>query len=84
MGHFGYNKTYAMLATNYYWPRMKRDVERLVQRCSTSLKDKSSINSHGLHTFSHTLCTVVGYIYGLCARITMHQVKQGFNLCRGG
>ena len=50
MGHFGRDKTYAMLATNYYWPRMKRDVERLVRRCSTCLKAKSTLNSHGLYT----------------------------------
>ena len=28
MGHFGRDKTYAMLATNYYWPRMKREIGR--------------------------------------------------------
>ena len=49
-GHFGRDKIYAMLATNYYWPRMKRDVERLVRRCSTCLKAKSTLNSHGLYT----------------------------------
>ena len=29
---------------------MKRDVERLVRRCSTCLKAKSTLNSHGLYT----------------------------------
>ena len=29
MGHFGRDKTYAMLSTHYYWPRMKRDVDAL-------------------------------------------------------
>jgi hypothetical protein len=32
MGHFGRDKTYAMLSTHYYWPRMKRDVELIVRR----------------------------------------------------
>ncbi|KAK1601970.1 hypothetical protein QYE76_027075 [Lolium multiflorum] len=32
MGHFGREKTYAMLSTHYYWPRMYRDVERLCRR----------------------------------------------------
>ena len=37
MGHFGRDKTYAMLSTHYFWPRMKREVERLVKRCTTCL-----------------------------------------------
>ena len=35
-------------------------------------------------TFAHSICTVVGYIYGLCVRITTHQDKQGFHLCGSG
>ena len=50
MGHFGRDKTFAMLSTNYYWPRMYRDVDRLVRRCSTCLTAKSTLNSHGLYT----------------------------------
>jgi hypothetical protein len=35
MGHFGRDKTYMMLSNHYYWPNMRRDVERLVQWCNT-------------------------------------------------
>ena len=49
MGHFGRDKTYAMLSTHYHWPKMKRDVERLVLRCTTCLQAKSTSNSHGLY-----------------------------------
>ncbi|KAK1595654.1 hypothetical protein QYE76_017288 [Lolium multiflorum] len=48
MGHFGREKTYAMLSTHYYWPRMYRDVERLCRRCTTCLQAKSSSNPYGL------------------------------------
>src|SRR5664279_6646586 len=48
MGHFGRDKTYAMLSTHYYWPKMKFQVERLVRRCTTCLKAKSTSKSHGL------------------------------------
>jgi hypothetical protein len=50
MGHFGRDKTYAMLSTHYYWPRMKRDVERLCRRCTTCLQAKSTSNPYGLYT----------------------------------
>jgi hypothetical protein len=50
MGHFGRDKTYEILADNFYWPKMTRDVERLVQRCVTCHKAKSKQNPHGLYT----------------------------------
>jgi hypothetical protein len=49
MGHFGRDKTYELLADNFYWPKMRRDVERLVQRCVTCHKVKSKLNPHGLY-----------------------------------
>ncbi|KAK1602151.1 hypothetical protein QYE76_017194 [Lolium multiflorum] len=49
MGHFGRDKTLSMLSTHYYWPRMKRDVERLCNRCTTCLQAKSTSNPHGLY-----------------------------------
>jgi hypothetical protein len=50
MGHFGWKKTYDMLADHFYWPKMRRDVERFVQRCITCHKAKSKLNPHGLYT----------------------------------
>jgi hypothetical protein len=50
MGHFGWRKTYEMLADHFYWPKMRRDVQRLVQRCITCHKAKSKLNPHGLYT----------------------------------
>ena len=47
MGHFGRDKTFAMLSKNYYWP--SRDVARFTNRCSTCCKAKSQSQSHGLH-----------------------------------
>jgi len=41
MGHFGAKKTEAVLFTHYFWPRMWRDVERFVARCTTCQKAKS-------------------------------------------
>ena len=50
MGHFGWRKTYEMLADHFYWLKMRRDVQRLVQRCIACHKAKSKLNPHGLYT----------------------------------
>src|SRR4051812_20457006 len=50
MGHFGHEKTYAMLSTHYYRPRLHREVERYCQRCNTCKPAKSKSNLSGLYT----------------------------------
>ena len=47
MGHFGAKKTEEVLSTHFFWPRMRRDVERYVARCATCQKAKSRLNPHG-------------------------------------
>jgi hypothetical protein len=49
-GHFGQKKTYDMLSDNFYWPKMRRDVIKFVERCVTCHKAKSKPNPHGLYT----------------------------------
>jgi hypothetical protein len=49
MGHFAVKKTEDVLAAHFFWPRMRRDVERFVARCTTCQKAKSRLNSHGLY-----------------------------------
>src|SRR3954468_4741976 len=44
MGHFGVKKTEGVLATHFFWPKMRRDVERFVARCTTCQKAKSRLN----------------------------------------
>jgi len=48
-GHFGVEKTCSMLKEHYYWPRMSKDVEHFVKRCSTCQVAKSRVN--------RTVCT---------------------------
>ncbi|KAL5738445.1 hypothetical protein ACOSP7_031206 [Xanthoceras sorbifolium] len=50
MGHFGVAKTLAVLQEHFYWPHMKRDVERLCGRCVTCRQAKSRVQPHGLYT----------------------------------
>ncbi|WVZ81148.1 hypothetical protein U9M48_028561 [Paspalum notatum var. saurae] len=49
MGHFGAKKTEAVLSGHFFWPKMRRDVERFVSRCTTCQKAKSRLNRHGLY-----------------------------------
>jgi hypothetical protein len=49
MGHFGVKKTEDVLAAHFFWPKMRRDVERSVSRCTTCNKAKSQLSPHGLY-----------------------------------
>jgi hypothetical protein len=48
MGHFGLKKTEDVLAAHFFWPKMRRDVERYVLQCTTCNKAKSRLNPHDL------------------------------------
>ncbi|KAK8618078.1 hypothetical protein V6N13_115953 [Hibiscus sabdariffa] len=50
MGHFGIAKTMGIPQEHLYWPKMKRDVERICERCITCRKAKSRVMPHGLYT----------------------------------
>ena len=49
-GHFGKDKTMGMVADRYYWPKMFKDVERLMKRCSTCQLGKGSSQNMRLYT----------------------------------
>jgi hypothetical protein len=49
MGHFGAKKTEDILASHFFWPKMRRDVEQFVSCCTTCQKAKSRLNPHGLY-----------------------------------
>ncbi|GJZ33590.1 RNA-directed DNA polymerase [Tanacetum coccineum] len=49
-GHFGRNKTLALIQENFYWPKMERDVIRYVERCGTCYMAKSRAQNTGLYT----------------------------------
>ena len=50
MGHFGVRKTLEVLHEHFFWPKMKRDVERVCVRCITYRQTKSKVLPHGLYT----------------------------------
>ena len=50
MRHFGVSKTLAILQEHFYWPHMRKNVERIVGRCGVYHKTKSKVNPNGLYT----------------------------------
>ncbi|KAH9705016.1 Endonuclease [Citrus sinensis] len=49
MGHFGISKTLDVLKEHFFWPHMKRDVERICEKCITCKHAKSRVLPHGLY-----------------------------------
>jgi hypothetical protein len=50
MGHFGVAKTLTILQGHFYWPHLKRDVERICGRCVTCRQTKSKVQPNNLYT----------------------------------
>ena len=50
MGHFGVAKTLGILHDHFFWPHMKRDVEKICEKCVTCKQAKSKLKLHGLYT----------------------------------
>jgi len=48
-GHFGHDKTYALLIHSYYWPGMKYDVNNFVEKCRIFQYDKGKKENIGLY-----------------------------------
>jgi hypothetical protein len=69
-GHFGAKKTEDVLASHFSWPKMRRDVEWFVARCTTCQKAKSRLNPHGLYASSCSFYSLGRYFYGLSVGIT--------------
>ena len=50
IGHFGVVKTLDVLHEHFYWPKMKKDGQRICDKCITCRKAKSGTQPHGLYT----------------------------------
>ncbi|GJX79824.1 RNA-directed DNA polymerase [Tanacetum coccineum] len=51
-GHFGRDKTLALLREQFYWPKMERDVNRLLERCRTCRIAKTHSSNAVVDQFS--------------------------------
>jgi len=50
MGHFGVAKTLNILQEHFFWPHMRKDVDRMCSRCVECKKAKSRVMPNGLYT----------------------------------
>lgn len=48
-GHVGRDRTLKLVADSYYWPSLRRDVERFVARCTTCQEGKGHVSNAGLY-----------------------------------
>ena len=48
--HVGRDKTVALLEGRFYWPRMKRDISKHVERCMVCQTAKGTRQNTGLYT----------------------------------
>ena len=74
MGHFGDKKTLNTLNEHFFWPKMRRDVERIYSMCITCRKAKSRVMPHGLYTpvpSAHWVDISMDFVLGL------HRSKRG-------
>ena len=49
-GHFGQDKTLQLVQENFYWPKIVRDVRKIVRGCSICRKAKMQRSNAGLYT----------------------------------
>lgn len=49
-GHFGRDKTIAIVEDRFFWPSLKRDVARIVAECRTCQTTNGRKQNTGLYT----------------------------------
>jgi len=78
MGHFGIEKTLSMSKDKFFWPYMKRDLQRYCFKCLTCLQAKFKVYaSWTIYTFTHCLHSLGGYQYGLV--LGLPRTQRGFD-----
>ncbi|XP_024010401.1 uncharacterized protein LOC18014510 [Eutrema salsugineum] len=50
MGHFGIAKAFSTVQEHFYWPHMKKDIERACERCVTCNQAKAKKQPYGLYS----------------------------------
>ena len=48
-GHIGKDRTLHLISSSYFWPTLRRDVERFVERCVVCQQSKGHATNAGLY-----------------------------------
>ena len=49
-GHFGIEKTVAMLQKHFYWSKLRQEVSKYIRSCTTCAIAKPTTKKHGIYT----------------------------------
>ena len=49
-GHFGLDKTVAVLQKCFYWPKLRQDVNKYIRSCTSRAITKRTIKNQGIYT----------------------------------
>jgi hypothetical protein len=49
VGHFGHDKTFSQLNNSYYWPHMREEVKKFVNKCKIFHYEKGKQQNIGLY-----------------------------------
>ncbi|XP_042519235.1 uncharacterized protein LOC122093034 [Macadamia integrifolia] len=74
-GHMGRDKTIASMEERYYWPRLKRDVGNLVQKCDVSSSKGTDTEYWFILAPPYSRCNLGGLVHGLCARTSSNSAR---------
>ena len=73
MGHFGVAKNFDTLHEKFFWPQMRKSIEKHCKRCVVCKQAKAKNMPHGL--FSYSYFSLDSHFYGFCARFAA--IKEG-------
>ncbi|KAA3477512.1 Transposon Ty3-I Gag-Pol polyprotein [Gossypium australe] len=76
IGHFGIKKTLAKLNEHFYWPKMRRDMEWVCERCLTC-KEQSPRSNPMVSTLSFRYLKLHGRIYPWISSLDCLEQKRG-------
>jgi hypothetical protein len=77
MGHFGVKKIEDVLATHFFWQKMRCGVERYMSQCMTCNKGKSQLNPNGVYMPLHVRIVPWDDISMDCLRIASNKEGEG-------
>lgn len=81
-GHFGRDKTTALVEDQFFWPSLKRDVVEVVKMCRTCQLEKGSRTNARLYTLLPIpSCSLGRCYYGFHTWITQDCSWSRFNVC---